>query len=96
MRIISIIQARTGSTRLPGKVLMDLDGEPMIAKVYNRTKRAKKIDDVIVATTNKKADLPIVDLCKNRGWPYFCGSEQDVLGRYFKAAKAFDGGCSTS
>lgn len=90
MRIISIIQARTGSTRLPGKVLMDLAGEPMLVRVFNRTKRAEKIDEVVIATTSKTADAPIVELCQKNGWPYFCGSEQDVLDRYYKAASAFD------
>jgi len=89
-RTIAIIQTRIGSSRLRSKVLENLAGEPMIARVINRTHRAKALDDVIVATTTEPADDIIVDLCKERGWPFFRGSEDDVLDRYYGAALAFE------
>ena len=86
MRVVAIIQARIGSTRLPGKVLLDLAGEPMLARVVTRTHRATTLEKVVVATTTKPADDAIVEMCVARGWFYFRGSELDVLDRYYKAA----------
>jgi len=87
IKIAAIIQTRTGSTRLPNKVLQDLVGQPMLARVVNRTRRTKKIlNAVIVATTTQPSDDAVVRLCKERGWPYFRGSEDDVLDRYYHAA----------
>jgi len=86
MRTVAIIQARMGSTRLPGKVLLDLAGEPMLARVVNRTRRATTLHELVVATTTEPADEPIVELCATRGWPCFRGSEEDVLDRYYQAA----------
>lgn len=88
-KIIPIIQARMGSTRLPCKVLEDLAGEPMLACVVNRTRRAKTLDTVVVATTTQPVDDAIVRLCEKQGWPFFRGSEEDVLDRYYHAASAF-------
>ena len=56
MKVVAIIQARMGSSRLPGKVLMDLAGEPMLARVVRRSRRATLLTDVVVATTTKPAD----------------------------------------
>lgn len=88
MKIVAIIQARMGSTRLPGKVLMDLAGEPMLARVVKRTKRAQMLDDVVVGTTVEPADEAIVCLCSERRWNFFRGSQEDVLDRYYHAAIA--------
>ena len=85
-KIVAIIQARCGSTRLPSKVLKALAGQPMLAHVVNRAKLAETINDVIIATTRQTADDDIVQLCRNRGWSYFRGSEEDVLDRYYQAA----------
>ncbi len=85
-KTIAIIQARMGSTRLPGKVLMDLAGEPMLVRVVERTRRSPGLDGVVVATTTSAADDAIVALCRERGWPCFRGSEDDVLARYIFAA----------
>jgi len=87
MRIVAIIQARMGSTRLPGKVLLDLAGEPVLARVVNRTQRATMLDEVVIATTTESRDEAIVGLCSSRGWAHFRGSEDDVLDRYYQAAK---------
>ena len=88
MRVVAIIQARTGSTRLPGKVLHDLGGASMLARVIRRTQRAEHLDDVVVATTSSDQDDPVVAECRRIGVPWFRGSEQDVLDRYFVAAEA--------
>jgi spore coat polysaccharide biosynthesis protein SpsF len=85
--ILAIIQARTGSTRLPGKVLLPLGGVTVLEQVINRTKQSKLIDEVIVATTIEKRDLPIVKICAENGTRVYCGSEVDVLDRYYQAAK---------
>ena len=89
MRVVAIIQARMGSTRLPGKVLKDLAGEPMLTRVVHRTCRAKTLDKVVVATTTQPTDDVIVQLCETQGWDYFRGSEEDVLDRYYRAALAY-------
>jgi spore coat polysaccharide biosynthesis protein SpsF len=88
MRVVAIIQAHMGSTRLPGKVLLDLAGEPMLARVVNRSRRATMLHEVMVATTMKPADGAIVELCTARGWSCFRGNEEDVLDRYYRAALA--------
>ncbi len=88
MKVVAIIQARMGSTRLPGKVLMDLAGEPVLARVMNRLARSRCLDELVVATTTEPADDAIVALCVNRGWLCSRGSQEDVLDRYYQAAKA--------
>ena len=87
MKVVAIIQARMGSTRLPCKVLLDLAGEPMLARVVNRTQRATTLDGIVIATTTESRDEAIVELCSSRGWACFRGSEDDVLDRYYQAAK---------
>ncbi len=84
-KIVCIIQARTGSTRLPNKVLLDLEGKPVLLRVVDRVLESKKINQVIVATTTKKKDQKIVDLIKNYNplVSIFRGSEEDVLDRYY-------------
>lgn len=75
-----------GSSRLPGKVLQDLAGQPMLHRVVDRVGRAKTLDDVVVATTTRPDDDIIEQLCSANGWNCFRGSENDVLDRYYKAA----------
>ena len=86
MRVVCIVQARMGSSRLPGKVMMDLAGEPMLTRDINRVKRAKTLSEIVVATTVEPADDVIEDLCRRSDWVWFRGSEQDVLDRYYRAA----------
>jgi spore coat polysaccharide biosynthesis protein SpsF len=86
MSVIAIIQARLGSTRLRGKVLLELAGAPVLARVVNRCRRAATLDDVLVATTILAADDPIAALCRARNWQSFRGQENDVLDRYYHAA----------
>lgn len=87
--VVAIVQARMASTRLPGKVLSDLAGEPMLTRVINRSRRATTLEEVVVATTTKSADEAIVELCTACSWPCFRGSEEDVLDRYYHAAVAY-------
>jgi spore coat polysaccharide biosynthesis protein SpsF len=89
MTTVAIVQARMGSSRLPGKVLMDLAGEPMLARCVNRIGRSSALDRVVVATSDLRADDPIRELCAARGWDCFSGSESDVLDRYYHAAKEY-------
>src|SRR5262249_32846508 len=63
MKIATIVQARMGSTRLPGKVLLDLGGMTVLARVVNRLRRAKLVGEIIIATTNDPADAAIVEEC---------------------------------
>jgi spore coat polysaccharide biosynthesis protein SpsF len=88
MRVVVIIQARMGSTRLPGKVLEQIGGQTMLACVVRRASRASLITEIVVATTEAAADQLIVDECKRLGVPFFCGAELDVLDRYYRAASA--------
>lgn len=88
MKVVAIIQARMGSTRLPGKALMDLGGETVLARVVSRLRRAMLIDEVLVATTDSGADDGIVRECQRLEIPAFRGSENDVLDRYYQAARA--------
>lgn len=89
-KVVAIIQARMGSTRLPGKVLMDIAGKPMLWHVIERVKGCKKIDSIVVATTSREEDKAVVELTKECGVETFAGSEEDVLDRYYQAAKKFD------
>lgn len=85
---VAIIQARMGSTRLPGKVLRPLlHGRPMLAWIVERVRRARLVDTVLVATTENAIDEPIAELCTAEGWDYFRGSEEDVLDRFYRAAQ---------
>ncbi|MGO9114470.1 MAG: cytidylyltransferase domain-containing protein [Thermoguttaceae bacterium] len=90
MNIVAIVQARMGSTRLPGKAFLDLAGEPMLARVMARCQRAKTLKRTIVATTTEPADDVLCDLCTARGWPFYRGSQDDVLDRYYQTAKLHD------
>jgi len=86
-KVIAIIQARLGSRRLPGKVLLNLKGKSVIRHVVERTKAAKLVDNVYVATTILEKDLSIIKECSKYNINIFCGSENDVLDRYFQLAK---------
>jgi spore coat polysaccharide biosynthesis protein SpsF len=87
LKVVAIIQARMGSTRLPGKVLKDIEGETCLARVVNRLRRAALIDELLVATTDRPADDAIVVECRHCAVPVSRGDENDVLDRYFRAAQ---------
>ena len=86
--VIAIIQARMGSSRLPGKSLADIEGQPMLWHVVQRVKRARLVDRVVVATSTNSADDAIADMCRHNGIPCYRGSENDVLDRFYNAARA--------
>lgn len=86
MKTVAIIQARMGSTRLPGKILKEVNGKSLLEYQIERIRRSKKIDDIIIATTNKEVDEPILRLCIKLGISYYRGSEDDVLKRYYEAS----------
>ena len=88
MRTVFIVQARMTSTRLPGKVLMDLDGEPLLKRQFERLKRCRTADDIVLACTDLAADAPLAKLAAEWGMTVFRGSEADVLSRYLGAARA--------
>ena len=88
MRVVAIIQARMGSQRLPGKVLLDICGESMLARVVRRVQQSRLMDDVVVATSTDAADDAIVAAGESLGVQVVRGSEEDVLSRYVDAAKA--------
>lgn len=89
LRILAIVQSRMNSTRLPGKVLLDIAGQPMLARVVDRARRAKMLDEVVVATTIDPSDGPVEVLCRSRNYPFYRGSANDVLDRYYQAASQF-------
>ncbi|MDD5431460.1 MAG: glycosyltransferase family protein [Candidatus Omnitrophica bacterium] len=90
MRTGAIIQARTGSTRLPSKVLLRILDKSILEYVVERVRHSKHIDTVIVATTDNNEDLEIAELMKGISVSVFRGSENDVLDRYYKAASFFN------
>jgi spore coat polysaccharide biosynthesis protein SpsF len=88
-KIVCIIQARMGSSRLPGKVLMDICGQPMLAWVVERVRRSNKINQVVVATTTDESDEPIVEYCLANKIACTRGDVFDVLDRYYQAASQY-------
>lgn len=85
--IIAIIQARVGSVRLPNKVMKYLQNKTVLEHVCSRVRRSKYIDEVFVATTIDKNNLPLIQLCASQNIRVFCGSEDDVLDRFYQLAK---------
>ncbi|KAB8135351.1 NTP transferase domain-containing protein [Gracilibacillus oryzae] len=90
MKTAAIIQARMGSTRLPGKVLRQVLGKPLLSYQLERIRQAEKVDEIIVATTTEEIDDEIVHFCQSENILCFRGSEQDVLSRYYEASKLTD------
>lgn len=89
MKIVIIVQARMTSTRLPGKVLKTVLNKPLLEFQIERLNRVKLVDEVVIATTINETDIPITILCKRLSIPYYRGSEDDVLARYWGAAKEY-------
>jgi len=89
-RVVCIIQARMGSSRLPGKVLLDLCGMPVLWHVWQRVRHAAGIDEIVVATTDLDRDQVIQNACEKWGVTCSRGSETDVLSRYVNAAISTD------
>jgi spore coat polysaccharide biosynthesis protein SpsF len=88
-KIVAIIQARMGSSRLPGKILMEIAGVPMLARVVERVRQSETVDEVVVATTVEREDDLVEQFCQDQGYACFRGDNLDVLGRYLYAARVF-------
>lgn len=91
MKVLAIIQARMGSTRLPGKVMKEVLGKPLLEYQIERIKRSRFINHIIIATTMKEHEQPIINLCTRLSVDFYRGSEDDVLSRYFEAANYYKG-----
>ncbi len=87
MKIVAIVQARMDSTRLPGKVMKEIVGKPLLQHLLERLKRSRIINQVVVATSEEDTDLPIADFCQKYEIDCFRGSKDDVLDRYYQTAK---------
>jgi spore coat polysaccharide biosynthesis protein SpsF len=87
-RIVASIEARMGSSRLPGKILMDVQGQPAIQRLVNRLRLCRSLDDIIVATTTSRSDDVLASWCAANGVNCHRGSEDDVLARVVAAQRA--------
>jgi spore coat polysaccharide biosynthesis protein SpsF len=85
--VVAIIQGRMNSSRLPGKVLADIAGQPMLQRVFMRTSRSATVTETIFATTTDASDNPVAEYCDFSGIPFMRGSQFDVLDRYYQTAK---------
>ncbi len=90
-RNIVIIQARLGSSRLPGKVLADIEGKPLLAHLLSRLSVSTQVSGMVVATSDLPGDDDILKFCNTNGYTCFRGSEQDVLDRFYQCAKIYGG-----
>jgi spore coat polysaccharide biosynthesis protein SpsF (cytidylyltransferase family) len=90
MSAAALVQARMGSTRLPGKVLADVAGQPLLARILARLSGVDGLDEVMVVTSDAPRDLEVVELARSLGYRAFAGSELDVLDRYHRAAEGLD------
>ena len=87
-KVVVIVQARLGSTRLPGKILMPLNGYSVLEHVLARCEKICGKDNVICAGVDTPKEKPVRELVESLGYKFFAGSEADVLSRYYHAAKA--------
>ena len=87
--IVAIIQAHMSSSRLPGKIMMDICGEPALYRMIERVRRSRLINDIVIATSTLPCDDIIVERCADWGVHTFRGSDSDVLARYWGAAQAY-------
>src|SRR5512147_2476031 len=86
-KVVAIIQGRMSSSRLPGKILADIAGQPMLQRVFLRTSRAATVTETVFATTTDPSDDPVAEYCDFSGIPFTRGRLYDVLDRYYQAAK---------
>jgi glutamate-1-semialdehyde 2,1-aminomutase/spore coat polysaccharide biosynthesis protein SpsF len=87
-KVVAIVQARMNATRLPGKVLLDIAGAPMLVRVVERVQAARLVDAVVVATSDGASDDAVAAICQQRGLTCFRGHETDVLDRFYGAARS--------
>ena len=91
MKVLALVQARMGSTRLPNKVMREVGGIPLIELLLTRLSQSKAINQIVVATSIDSRNLPLVNHVSSLGYQSFQGSEQDVLERFYLAARQFAG-----
>lgn len=91
MKVLAIVQARMGSTRLPGKVLMNIHGKPMLSYLINSLKYSKLTDEIVIATTSLPEDNPIEILSKSLKVKCYRGHPVDVLDRYYQCSTLYEG-----
>ena len=89
-RVVLIIQARMGSSRLPGKSMMNLAGAPLVGRILERVKRCSQFDEIVLAIPDTENDQILNQLGQSYGTKVFCGSENDLLERFYQAAKFFN------
>lgn len=89
-RVVASIEARMGSSRLPGKVLMDLHGKPVLRRLVDRLRMCRRLDDIVVATSVNASDDVLAEWCAANGVSCFRGSEDDVLERVVAAQQSRD------
>ena len=89
-RVVMVIQARMGSTRLPGKSMMDLAGAPLISRLIERVRRCERLDEIVLATTRKAQDDVLEKVGRDYGVAVFRGEENDLVDRYYQVAMAFE------
>jgi spore coat polysaccharide biosynthesis protein SpsF len=88
--VVAIIQGRMSSSRLPGKILLEIGGQPMLVQVVERVQKAQRVNRVVVATTTDPSDDPVEHLCKKHSYACYRGSQFDVLDRFYQAARIQD------
>lgn len=88
-QVVAIVQGRMTSSRLPGKILADLGGKPMLAHVVERVRLAQTVERVVVATTSDTSDDPVAQFCRAKGYDCFRGSLFDVLDRFYQTARVY-------
>jgi spore coat polysaccharide biosynthesis protein SpsF len=91
MNVLVVVQARTSSTRLPGKVLLPLAGEPLLARMLERVKAARTVSELCVATTTDAADDPVTAIARHAGVRSYRGHPTDLLDRHVQAARLAKG-----
>jgi spore coat polysaccharide biosynthesis protein SpsF len=89
-KIVTIIQARMGSTRLPGKVLLPLGGKPLLLRIHERVALSRYVGEIVIAITEDEADNQLFKLCKQSNLNIFRGHAHDLLDRHYKAAKEYN------
>ncbi len=87
-RVVLIIQARMGSTRLPGKSMMDLAGAPLVGRILERVKRCQRLDEIVLAIPDTPENQVLIQLGRDYGVTVFAGAENDLVARYYQAALA--------
>jgi len=90
MKVVAIVQARLNSKRLPGKVMKQICGIPMIGLLLRRLSLSKKIDEIVIATSDHKSNQKLIEYIQKEKYQFFIGSEENVLERYYNAAKKYN------